>query len=101
MKQDAAIKPLKDAWQDDGILTAIRYGQFDELASRKLVGLLSSIRIEKDELLLPEFVSLVWQMPSHVSNHGKFVKENGVSAEIYSKFDADILTETQRILGFT
>lgn len=99
MKQEQAIRYLKEAWSNDGILFAVRLGRFDDIKAKQLVSLLRSIRIEVGELLLPEFVTYVWQIPAHVIDHSEFIDDRVVTERRYRDFHAEVLTEVQRILG--
>lgn len=99
MKQEDAIKPLQEAWGEDGVLEKIRYGEFDELKAEKLLELLRLVEVAPGEKLSPDLVKYLWQVPSFVLGFMDDVVENEDDKERYLWFHAQLQRGVRRILG--
>lgn len=91
---------LRTLWRDElNGLCGIAEGRFDPSQSERVVALMKTVTVQRDECIPKDFVALVWDLPAYLERHIESTIAAGGSAELLRRDATFMRNELNRFLG--
>ncbi|HEX5937355.1 MAG TPA: hypothetical protein VFZ75_06670 [Actinomycetota bacterium] len=91
---------LLTLWRDEfNGLCGVADGRFDPKQTGRVIALMESVTVERDECIPTDFLALAWDLPAYLERHIESVIEAGGSADLVRRDAIRIRNELNRLLG--